>query len=181
MPTDCGGGEGRVLYIDTEGCFRPERIKEIAERYGLNSDDVLENIAYAQAHNTDHQTQLLVKAGAIMAESRFALLIVDSATSLYRAEFNGRGELSARQMHLCRFLRALQKMATAYGVAVVLTNQVFKFFWRARSTFSGRGSEFGWRNDVRGSHDETHWRQYHGTCNDDAFMGQKRTGRNTHC
>ena len=123
LPTESGGGEGRVLYIDTEGTFRPERIAEIADRFGLEESDVLDNVAYAKAHNTDHQTQLLVEAGAIMADSRFALLIVDSATSLYRAEFNGRGELSARQVHLCRFLRALQKLATEFGVAVILTNQ----------------------------------------------------------
>ena len=113
-----------MLYIDTEGTFRPERLAEIADRFGMDENDVLENVAYAKAHNTDHQTQLLVEAGAIMSQRRFVLVIVDSATSLYRAEFNGRGELSVRQTHLCRFLRALQKIATEYGVAVVLSNQV---------------------------------------------------------
>jgi len=38
-------------------------------------------------------------------------MIVDSATALYRTDFSGRGELSARQMHLAKFLRSLQKMA----------------------------------------------------------------------
>jgi DNA repair protein RAD51 len=33
LPVDQGGGEGKALYIDTEGTFRPERIKSIAERY----------------------------------------------------------------------------------------------------------------------------------------------------
>lgn len=42
---------------------------------------------------------------------RFALMIVDSATALYRTDFSGRGELSARQMHLAKFLRSLQKLA----------------------------------------------------------------------
>lgn len=40
-----GGGEGKALYIDTEGTFRPERLVAIAERYGLNPDDVLDNVA----------------------------------------------------------------------------------------------------------------------------------------
>lgn len=43
--------------------------------------------------------------------NRFALMIVDSATALYRTDFSGRGELSARQMHLAKFLRSLQKLA----------------------------------------------------------------------
>ncbi|OMH79472.1 DNA repair protein RAD51-like protein [Zancudomyces culisetae] len=60
----------------------------------------------------------------MMSESRFALLIVDSATSLYRTDYSGRGELSARQMHMARFLRMLLRLADEFGVAVVITNQV---------------------------------------------------------
>ena len=57
-----------------------------------------------------------------MAENRFALLVVDSATALYRTDYSGRGELSARQMHLAKFLRALQRLADEFGVAIVITN-----------------------------------------------------------
>ena len=97
---------------------------------------MLDNVAYARAYNTDHQGQLLLQASAMMAESRYcndiikfvigyfvhtfeiclslrryALLIVDSATALYRTDYSGRGELSARQMHLARFLRTLLRLA----------------------------------------------------------------------
>lgn len=124
LPIDQGGAEGKCLILDTEGTFRPERLVAIAERYGLDSQSVLDNIAYARAYNSDHQTQLLVQASAMMAESRYALLIVDSATALYRTDYSGRGELSARQMHLARFLRMLLRLADEFGVAVVITNQV---------------------------------------------------------
>jgi len=124
LPMDSNGGEGKALYIDTEGTFRPERLLAISDRYGLNGDDVLDNIAYARAYNSDHQSQLLMQASAMMSEGRFALLVVDSATALYRTDFSGRGELSARQMHLARFLRTLQRLADEFGVAVVITNQV---------------------------------------------------------
>lgn len=59
-----------------------------------------------------------------MIENRFALLIIDSATALYRTDFSGRGELSARQMSLAKFMRSLQRLADEFGVAVVITNQV---------------------------------------------------------
>uniref|UniRef100_A0A8D3C414 DNA repair protein RAD51 homolog n=1 Tax=Scophthalmus maximus TaxID=52904 RepID=A0A8D3C414_SCOMX len=124
LPIDQGGGEGKAMYIDTEGTFRPERLLAVAERYGLVGSDVLDNVAYARAFNTDHQTQLLYQASAMMAESRYALLIVDSATALYRTDYSGRGELSARQGHLGRFLRMLLRLADEFGVAVVITNQV---------------------------------------------------------
>lgn len=59
-----------------------------------------------------------------MSENRFALMVIDSATGLYRTDYSGRGELSARQMHLGKFLRTLQRIADEFGVAVVITNQV---------------------------------------------------------
>ncbi|KAB0803275.1 hypothetical protein PPYR_00245 [Photinus pyralis] len=121
---DSNGGEGKCLYIDTEGTFRPERILSIADRYKLSGQRVLDNIAYARAYNTDHQMKLLVQASAIMVDSRYSLLIVDSATSLYRTDYSGRGELSARQIHLARFLRMLLRLADEFGVAVLITNQV---------------------------------------------------------
>ncbi|PPS06292.1 hypothetical protein GOBAR_AA14357 [Gossypium barbadense] len=124
LPLDQGGGEGKAMYIDAEGTFRPQRLLQIAERFGLNGADVLENVAYARAYNTDHQSRLLLEAASMMVETRFALMIVDSATALYRTDFTGRGELSARQMHLAKFLRSLQKLADEFGVAVVITNQV---------------------------------------------------------
>ncbi|TVU50197.1 hypothetical protein EJB05_01559, partial [Eragrostis curvula] len=124
LPLDQGGGEGKALYIDAEGTFRPQRLLQIADRFGLNGADVLENVAYARAYNTDHQSRLLLEAASMMVETRFALMIVDSATALYRTDFSGRGELSARQMHLAKFLRSLQKLADEFGVAVVITNQV---------------------------------------------------------
>lgn len=124
LPVEQGGGAGKCLYIDTEGTFRPERLVSCAQRYGLNPDEVLDNVAYARAYNSDHQSALLTQASAMMSESRYALLIVDSATALYRTDFSGRGELSARQMHLARFLRTLLRLADEFGVAVVISNQV---------------------------------------------------------
>ncbi len=79
-----GGGEGKCLFIDTEGTFRPERLLAVAERYGLTGSEVLENVVCARAYNTDHQFQLLIQASSIMAESRYTLLVVDSVTAHYR-------------------------------------------------------------------------------------------------
>ncbi|CAO1420905.1 unnamed protein product [Diamesa hyperborea] len=124
LPISRGGGEGKCLYIDTEGTFRPERLVAVAERFSLDANGVLDNVACARAYNTDHQLSLLIQASAMMAESRYSLIIVDSATALYRTDYSGRGELAARQMHLARFLRHLLRLADEFGVAVVITNQV---------------------------------------------------------
>lgn len=161
LPLEQGGCEGKAMYIDTEGTFRPQRLLEIAEKYGLDGQDVLDNVSaqrarstqrtaqpserrasahtsptptprppprpqvsYARAYNSEHQLQLLVQASCMMSEGRYGLLIVDSCTGLYRTDYSGRGELSARQMHLAKFLRALSRLASQYGIACVITNQV---------------------------------------------------------
>ena len=113
-----------AMYIDCEGTFRPERLVPIAKRYGLEVDQTLDNVAFARAHSTDQQNKLLIQAAALMVENRFSLLVIDSATALYRTDYSGRGELSARQMSLAKFLRSLQRIADEFGVAVVITNQV---------------------------------------------------------
>ncbi|KAF0268650.1 DNA repair protein HuRAD51 [Hanseniaspora uvarum DSM 2768] len=124
LPLNYGGAEGKCLYIDTEGTFRPERLTEIAKRYDIDPELALNNVAYARAYNTDHQLKLLTEASLLMTQTRFGLIIVDSVMALYRTDFAGRGELSSRQTHLAKFLRSLQRIADQFGVAIVITNQV---------------------------------------------------------
>ena len=72
---------------------------------------MLDNIAFARAYNTDQQNKLLIQAASLMVDDRYALLVVDSATALYRTDYSGRGELSIRQINLAKFLRNLQRLA----------------------------------------------------------------------
>ena len=124
LPKSDGGGEGKAIYIDTEGTFRPEKLASIAERFGLDPKETIENVYYARAYNSDHQNRLLMKVCALMCEHKFSLLVVDSATALYRTDYSGRAELSNRQMSLAKFLRNLQKIADEHKIVVVITNQV---------------------------------------------------------
>ena len=121
---DQGGAEGKAMYIDTEGTFRAAKLVEIAKRFGMNEEHVLDNCVCARAHNSEQQMELLADAAALMSETRFAVLVVDSATALFRTDFSGRGELSERQTQLAQFLRQLTRLAEEFGIAVVITNQV---------------------------------------------------------
>jgi meiotic recombination protein DMC1 len=124
LPTSMGGGNGKAIYVDTEATFRPERIRPIAERYGLDPDAALDNIFVARAYTHDHQAHLLAMAAAKMAEDQVCLLIVDSITALFRVDFSGRGELAERQQKLGKMMNCLIKTAEEYNVAVYITNQV---------------------------------------------------------
>ncbi|KAK6739423.1 hypothetical protein RB195_008110 [Necator americanus] len=59
-----------------------------------------------------------------MVENGYALLIVDSATRLFRTDYPARQELVARQMALAKMMRLLVKLAGEFGVAILITNQV---------------------------------------------------------
>lgn len=59
-----------------------------------------------------------------MFESRSAIVIVDSSTSLYRSDHPYRGDRESRQIHFGQFIRSLQRLAYEFDVAVVITNRV---------------------------------------------------------
>lgn len=113
------------MFIDTEGTFRPGRIKQIAEKLGANPEKVLRNIFVARAFNSDHQMLLLEKVGEMVKNGEpIKLVIVDSLTAHFRAEFSGRGQLADRQQKLNRYMHDLMKLAETYNLAVYVTNQV---------------------------------------------------------
>mmetsp|Transcript_15808 Transcript_15808/g.64575 ORF Transcript_15808/g.64575 Transcript_15808/m.64575 type:complete len:240 (+) Transcript_15808:595-1314(+) len=116
--------QGKVVFIDTENTFRPERIAQIAHRFELEPDDVLQNIMVARAYTSDHQLDLLNQVPGLMASDRFALLIVDSSTALFRVDYVGRGELAERQQRLSKFMSNLMKVAEQFNVAIWVTNQM---------------------------------------------------------
>ena len=124
LPYDKGGLDGAALYIDTENTFRPERAIQMAKAVGLDPEKALEKIYVARAYNSDHQMVLAEKARDIIQEKNIKLVIVDSLTAHFRAEYVGRGALAERQQKLNRHIHTLQKLADTYNIAVVVTNQV---------------------------------------------------------
>ncbi|MBI2530494.1 MAG: DNA repair and recombination protein RadA [Candidatus Diapherotrites archaeon] len=124
LPKEKGGLSGNVLYVDTEHTFRPERIMQMAKVKGLDPEKVLKNIFVARAYNADHQMLLIEKAAEIIKEKNIKLVIVDSLTAQFRAEYIGRGKLADRQQKLNKHMHALQKLAEMNNLIVLVTNQV---------------------------------------------------------
>lgn len=123
-PVSEGGLNGGAIFIDTESTFRPERIVQIAEAQNLDPSQILKNIFVQRAENSDHQILLAEKCENLIKEHNIKLLIVDSLTSLFRADYVGRGALSDRQQKLNKHIHLLQKFADQYNLVVYVTNQV---------------------------------------------------------
>lgn len=121
----CGGGNGKCAYIDTEGSFRPDRVRLIAERFGLPAEEVLQNVSVARVHTFDQQANALTQIAAMMAsEGPYRCLIIDSIMCALRAEYTGRGTLSERQQLLGQMMSKLRKISEEFNCAVFITNQV---------------------------------------------------------
>jgi len=123
-PASEGGLDGNVLFVDTESTFRPERVKQIAEAAGMDVDKVLKSIHVAKAVNSDHQMILVDKMEEMVKANNVRLIVIDSLTAHFRADYVGRGALSERQQKLNKHIHALQRLADSYNLAVYVTNQV---------------------------------------------------------
>jgi len=119
-----GGLNGDAVIIDTENTFRPERIVQMAEALDLDAKDTLSRIHVARAFNSHHQMLLAEKAKEIAEEFPVRLLIVDSLTSHFRAEYVGRGTLADRQQKLNRHMHDLLKFGDVHNAVILVTNQV---------------------------------------------------------
>ena len=124
LPQDQEGLGGRVIFIDTEGTFIPERIHQIASAMELDPEQVLDNIIIARAYNSDHLCLLIDHLFRICPEEKAKLVVVDSIISHFRGEYVGRESLAERQQKLNKYLHKLLRLAEIFNLAVVITNQM---------------------------------------------------------
>ena len=124
QPKQAGGLNGGVIYIDTEGTFRPERLNQIARARELEPSHVLKNVAVCKVYNSSHLELIIKDLGKYVNDFNAKLVIIDSIISLHRAEFAGRGTLADRQQRLNGLLHKVIRLAEIFNIAVVITNQV---------------------------------------------------------
>ncbi|UCG03406.1 MAG: DNA repair and recombination protein RadA [Candidatus Heimdallarchaeota archaeon] len=111
-----------VVWIDTEGTFRFNRIVQIAEAAGMDPDTVLSRITVGRAYNSEHQMALTEEALTMVPN--VGLIIVDSLMAHFRSEFAGRGTLAERQQLIGKHLSFISKQAEILNCVGIVTNQV---------------------------------------------------------
>ena len=91
----------------------------------MEKGKILKEFRGIRAFNSDHQMLLVEKIEDLIKDGLpIKLIIVDSLTSHFRADFSGRGQLADRQQKLNKHMHALLKLANKYNVAIYITNQV---------------------------------------------------------
>ena len=122
-----GGINGKSIFIDTEGTFRPQRLESIARARGFDPHITLDNVMIVEAQDSGQQELIADNIDSLLKNKdseRFKLLVVDSPVTHYRSEYIERQMLSIRQQKLYKFMRRLVSIAHAYNIAVVITNHI---------------------------------------------------------
>ena len=118
------GANTRCIYIDTEGTFRPERIKQMAMQQELDPQYVLRNIKICKVYNSGHLETIMENLSTYVKEFNARMIVVDSIIALHRADYTGRGTLADRQQKIQAIMHRLLRLAEIYGLVIVITNQV---------------------------------------------------------
>lgn len=118
----------KVIYVDTEGGFSVERIKQLA---GEDYEKVLSNIFLLKPINFDEQKKAFEELLKYLKDE-ISLIIIDGMTMLYRLEFAAAREKDSEEMkkinsELVRQMRTLAEIARRREIPVILTNQVYKW------------------------------------------------------
>ena len=142
QPIESGGLDSGVIYIDTEGTFRPERLEQIATGRGLDQSHVLKSVAVCRVYNSSHLELVVKDLGKYVSDFNAKLVIIDGII-VHREEFIGRGRLADRQQRLNSMLHKIIRLAEIFNIAVVITNQV-----ATPDTFFGDPTKAAGRNIV---------------------------------
>ena len=124
LPLDEGGLAGRVLWMDTEKSFRTWTIRANAIRFGLDSEVAIDNVERAKYLVTAQMQNTFEVLPQLIIDNGIKMVIVDSLSGLFRAEFKGLAQLPLRQREMLTMVNEMRKMGSATGAVFVYTNQV---------------------------------------------------------
>jgi DNA repair protein RadA len=114
----------KVIYIDTEGKFRPERIQSIANSRNLDGEEILKRIVLSSPLDSREQEERIQNSySLIKKDSKIKFMILDSIMNHYLAEYPGRKYLHERISKLNVQIHILLSIARVNNIAVIITNR----------------------------------------------------------
>jgi len=118
------GFTAKAVYIDTEGTFSAALVEAVARRFGVELERLEDSVVVYQPANVAQLEQIAKYDLPRHIQEGCRLVVVDTITALYRAEFVGREHLAARQQRIHYLIDWLRRHARTFGLTSILTNQV---------------------------------------------------------
>jgi DNA repair protein RadB len=128
----------KIIFIDTEGGFSSDRVKQII---GENFEEVLKNILLISPANFEEQKKFFTTLNTYLKKEQISLIVVDGMAMLYRLELGGaREENKVKEINseVAKQMKLLAEISKKQNIPIVITNQVY----------SGFQSEEDWKNGV---------------------------------
>ena len=110
---------GNVLYFDTTGGFRPERIVEIQKELEIEID-LLEKITVSRITNTSEQ----IKSITGLEQSDFSLIVIDNVTDLFSYEYQKEESMFEKNLLFMKYMHDLSKLAITKKIPIIITNMI---------------------------------------------------------
>ncbi|MDC0208193.1 AAA family ATPase [Nitrosopumilus sp.] len=110
---------GKVLFLDTTGGFRPERILEIQKKSNSNLN-LLNNIIVSRITNTSEQINSIKN----FKENNFSLIIIDNITDLFSYEYKNNQSIFKKNSLFMKYMRELSLYAVTHKVPIVISNMI---------------------------------------------------------
>jgi len=123
--------ENKILFIDTEGGFSPERVKQIV---GENYQDILKNILILEPTSFNEQKKILLNLPNQIKKEHISLIIIDGMAMLYRLELGDAIKMKDTELirgvnrETAHQMRALAEISRKQGIPIIITNQVYSQF-----------------------------------------------------
>lgn len=121
----------KVIFIDTEGGFSVERVKQIV---GDKYESILENIFLLNPTSFEEQRKSFVQLLHELKKEQVSLIVIDGMAMLYRLELGdaiqSKDDLKIKEVNreVARQMRVLSEIARKKNIPVLITNQVYGSF-----------------------------------------------------
>ena len=117
----------KVIYVDTEGGFSVERLKQISESIKHDYKKILDNIIFLKPTVFEEQKKSFEKLKELVND-KIGLIIVDTIAMLYRIEMGKSEEVQGVNRELASQISYLTEIARKKNIPILITNQVYADF-----------------------------------------------------
>ncbi|MGC1425996.1 MAG: recombinase RecA [Nitrosotalea sp.] len=111
--------DGIVLYQDTTGAFRPERMLQLIKLKNLQ-DSLLDNMIVARITNTVEQFEYVKKISELSPK----LVVIENITDLFTFEYSRETNSLEKHVRFMEYMHLLSMISIKTRVPVVVTNTV---------------------------------------------------------
>jgi len=110
---------GKILFLDTTGGFRPERILEMQKKSDSNIN-FLNNIIVSRVTNTSEQINSIKN----FEEQIFSLIVIDNITDLFSYEYKNNQSIFKKNSLFMKYMHELSSYAVSHKIPIVITNMI---------------------------------------------------------